>query len=76
MVTIPEENLFIKQQAILEVIREQKLVNFDYIRRQFFALNERTLRYHLKRLQDLGLIRKKGTTRGVYYEIINGQTPT
>ncbi len=67
---IMEDNLYIKQSAILEVIRDQKLVNFDYIKRQFFALNERTLRYHLKRLQDLGFIRKKGTTRGVYYEAI------
>jgi repressor of nif and glnA expression len=67
---INEDTLFIKQSAILGIIRDQKMVNFNYIKRQFFGSNERTLRYHLKRLQDQGLIRKRGTTKGVYYEAI------
>ncbi len=64
-----EASLFIKQAAILEVIRDHKLINFDSLKRRFLGLNERTLRYHLKRLADLGFIRKRGTTKGVYYEI-------
>lgn len=64
-----EESLFIKQSAILEVIRDHKLVNFDQLRRRFMGINERTLRYHLKRLADLGFIRKRGATKGVYYEL-------
>lgn len=64
-----QESLFIKQSAILEVIRDHKLINFDQLRRRFLGINERTLRYHLKRLADLGFIRKRGTTKGVFYEI-------
>lgn len=63
-----EDSLFIKQAAILEVITEQGMINFQTLRRQFLGISERTLRYHLKRLQDLGLIKKRGITKGVYYE--------
>lgn len=65
-----EESLFIKQSAILEVIREQKLMSSDSLHRRFMGIKERTLRYHLKKLQTLGLIRKRGTTKGVHYEAI------
>lgn len=63
-------SLFIKQEAILEVIQEHHLVNFTTIKRNFIGSNDRTLRYHLKKLQDAGFIRKRGTTKGVYYEIL------
>lgn len=66
-----EDSLFIKQSAILEVIKDHKLINFDQLKRRFLGINERTLRYHLKRLTDLGFIRKRGTTKGVYYEASN-----
>ena len=59
-----------RRAEILNLIYDHKLVNFDTIRRRFMAINERTLRYDLKRLQDDGLIKKRGTTRGVYYEAI------
>lgn len=67
-------SLFIKQAAILDTITELGIVNFQTLRRQFLGISERTLRYHLKRLQDLGLIRKRGTTKGVYYEPIKNST--
>lgn len=75
------EVVLIKQQAdatdfllprraeIFEIIRDHKLIQFDQIRRRFQNVNERTLRYDLKRLLDQGLIRKRGATRGVYYEV-------
>lgn len=63
-----EDSLFIKQSAILEVIKDHKLINFDQLKRRFMGINERTLRYHLKRLADLGFIKKRGATKGVYYE--------
>ncbi len=59
-----------RRAEILNIIREQKIVNFDQVRRRFMAVNERTLRYDLKKLADAGLIRKRGATNGVYYEII------
>lgn len=57
-----------RRSEIYAIIKDHKLVNFDQIRRRFINVNERTLRYDLKKLQDGGLIRKRGTTRGVYYE--------
>lgn len=59
-----------RRAEILNVIRDQRIVNFDQIRRRFLRVNERTLRYDLKQLQNAGLIRKRGTTNGVFYEII------
>ncbi|MDD2823385.1 MAG: hypothetical protein PHQ59_04890 [Candidatus Daviesbacteria bacterium] len=69
-------SLFIKQAAVLEVIEEYNLINFSTLKRQFLGINDRTLRYHLKRLVDLGFIKKRGTTKGVYYEALASQGPT
>lgn len=65
---IKEDSLFIKQAAILEVIREHKMISSKELGRRFLGIKERTLRYHLKKLQDAGLIRKRGNTKGVFYE--------
>ena len=54
---------------ILNIIKDHYLVNFDIIRRRFLAVNERTLRYDLKKLQEKGFIHKRGTTKGAYYEV-------
>lgn len=59
-----------KRAEILNIIKDHKLVNFDAIRRRFLNVPERTLSYDLKKLQDSGLIRKRGVTNGVYYEAI------
>jgi len=59
-----------RRAEILQIIKEHKMVNFNMLRRRFLKINERTLRYDLKQLQDVGLIRKLGTTKGVYYEIV------
>lgn len=66
----PSDYLLPRRAEILQLITEQKLMNFDQIKRRFLTLNERTLRYDLKQLQDKGLIRKLGTTKGVYYESV------
>lgn len=60
-----------RRAEIYNIIRDLKLIQFDQIRRRFSKVNERTLRYDLKKLADGGLIRKRGTTRGVYYEVGN-----
>jgi repressor of nif and glnA expression len=62
--------LFIKQSSIFEVINEQTMISSKELQRRFLGIKPRTLRYHLKRLQTLGLIRKRGVTNGVYYEAI------
>lgn len=65
-----EDYLLPRRTEILQIIRDHKLVNFDTLRRRFQTINERTLRYDLKKLTDAGLVRKLGTTRGVYYELV------
>lgn len=67
----PEEYLLPRRAEILQIIKEQKLVSFDMVKRRFLEVNDRTLRYDLKQLQDKGLIKKRGTTKGVYYEGVN-----
>ncbi len=64
-----EDYLLPRRAEILRIIKDQKIVNFDQIRRRFMAVNPRTLRYDLKKLQDANLIKKLGTTNGVYYEV-------
>lgn len=59
-----------RRAEVLSIIKDQKLVTFDAIRRRFLAVPPRTLSYDLKKLQDAGLIRKRGATKGVYYEAI------
>lgn len=63
-----EDLLLPRRGEILNIIKEHGMVNFDAIRRRFLGVNERTLRYDLKKLSDAGLIKKRGTTNGVYYE--------
>lgn len=64
-----EDYLLPRRAEILRLVKDQVQVNFDQIRRRFMAVNERTLRYDLKKLQDQGLIRKLGSTKGAYYII-------
>ncbi len=66
-----EDYLLPRRAEILNIIKDHRLVNFDQIRRRFISVNGRTLRYDLKKLADAQLIRKRGTTKGVYYESID-----
>ncbi len=63
-----EDLLLPRRAEILNIIKEHGILNFDTIRRRFLLVNERTLRYDLKKLADANLIKKRGTTKGVYYE--------
>lgn len=56
-----------RQQEIYSIVRDQRMVSFDTIRRRFLRVPERTLRYDLKKLLDAGLIQKVGKTKGAYY---------
>lgn len=66
--TDAKDFLLPRRAEILNIIQDHRLINFDQIRRRFLGVNERTLRYDLKKLQESGFIRKLGTTKGVYYE--------
>ncbi len=62
------DTLLPRRAEILHIIQDHRIVSFETIHRRFLAVNERTLRYDLKKLVDLGLVRKRGVTKGVYYE--------
>lgn len=66
-----EDYLLPRRAEILNIIKEHRLVSFDMLKRRFMVINQRTLRYDLKKLQDSKLIKKRGTTKGVYYESIS-----
>lgn len=63
-----KDYLLPRRAEILSLIQEHRMLSFDSIKRRFMAVNERTLRYDLKKLQDANLIHKRGATKGVYYE--------
>lgn len=66
---VEDEDLLLPRRGeILRIIREHKIINFDSIKRRFSQVNERTLRYDLKKLQDAKFIQKLGNTKGVYYK--------
>lgn len=69
-----QDFLLPRRAEILNIIKDHNMVNFDAIRRRFLSVNERTLRYDLKKLADAGLIRKRGTTKGVFYEPTKNST--
>lgn len=58
-----------RRAEILKIIQDHKTINFDSIKRRFNKINERTLRYDIKKLIDAKLVSKLGATRGVYYTI-------
>lgn len=64
-----EDLLLPRRAEILNIIKDHGLISFDTLRRRFLLVNGRTLRYDLKKLQDQGLIKKRGATKGVFYEL-------
>lgn len=58
-----------RQEEIYTIIKEHTIVSFDFIKRRFLKIPDRTLRYDLKKLQDQNYIIKIGKTRGSYYRI-------
>lgn len=66
-----EDFLLPRRNEILQIIKDHESVSFDMIRRRFLTVNERTLRFDLKKLQDGGFIVKRGTTKGATYSFKN-----
>ncbi len=63
-----EDILLPRRAEILKIVRDQKMINFDSIKRRFSKINARTLRYDIKKLIDDDFVQKLGSTRGVYYK--------
>lgn len=64
-------NLPPRQEKILNIIKDHKIVSLDFIKKRFLKIPERTLRYDLKKLSDKKLIIKIGQTKGTFYKISN-----
>lgn len=56
-----------RQEEILHIIEDHNLVSFDFLKRRFIKIPERTLRYDVKKLAEKELIVKIGKTKGSYY---------
>jgi Fic family protein len=63
----PFPNLLPRRAEILSIVKEHKLVSFNFIARRFQAIPERTLHYDLAQMVKEGWIKKLGSTRGVVY---------
>lgn len=68
--TVGELNLLPRRGEILAIIKDHSPCSADFIYRRFLAVPPSTIRYDLKSLQKIKLIRKLGTTRGALYEPI------
>lgn len=64
-----EDYLLPRRAEIFNIIKDHRMITFDEIKRRFLTIDPRVLRYDLKHLKDRGLIKKRGVTKGVYYEV-------
>lgn len=62
-----ENSLLPRRQEILSIIKDHKMVSFNFIKRRFQKVPDSSLHYDLKKLINKGFIKKLGTTRGVLY---------
>lgn len=58
-----------RRLAMYQTIQEQKMISADYLYRNFAGTPASTIRYDLKQLQNAGLIKKLGSTRGALYQL-------
>ena len=58
-----------RQQEMLQIIKDHNIVSFNFIKRRFLKIPERTLHYDLQKLIKNKQIIKIGKTKGVYYQI-------
>ena len=65
---LPENFLLPRRREILEIIKDHPYCSFDFISRRFLSINQKTLHYDLKQLQEKGFVIKAGKTRGVKYK--------
>lgn len=66
----PEDKLLPRRREILEIVKNQQMVSFDFLKRRFKKIPDSTLHYDLSQLMKEGFIKKLGTSRGVLYSPI------
>lgn len=69
-----EDLLLPRRQEILLMIKDHKMVSFDFLRRRFLAVAQSTLHYDLKQLLKGNFIKKLGSTRGSLYVPMNSRS--
>jgi Fic family protein len=62
-------HLLPRRQEIMNIIQDHQMINFDMLRRRFMAVPVSTLRNDLLQLQKQGMVKKLGTTKGVWYQL-------
>lgn len=62
-------DLLPRRQELLNIIKDHKIVSFDFLHRRFAGTAPSTLRYDLLQLKKSGHIKKLGRTRGVLYSL-------
>ena len=63
----PENTLLPRRLEILKIIRDHPQCTFDFIKRRFLVINEKTLHNDIFVLQKSGFVRKLGVTNKVVY---------
>jgi Fic family protein len=58
-----------RRQELLAIMKDHKMVSFDFLKRRFRRIPQRTLHNDLQQLMKQGLVQKLGTTRGVVYTL-------
>lgn len=61
------DTLLPRRQEILAIIKDYKMISFNFLKRRFQKIPDSSLHYDLKMLLDRGFIKKLGSTRGVMY---------
>ena len=57
-----------RQEEMYNIIKDHRVVSFDFIKRRFVKVPARTLRYDLKKLCNQNLVLKIGKTKGSFYK--------
>jgi Fic family protein len=68
---LPEDRLLPRRREILEIIKDHKIVSFDFIKRRFRRVPDSTLHYDLRQLTKQNFVKKLGETRGALYSSLN-----
>ena len=61
------ETLLPRRQEVLTIIKDHKIVSFNFLKRRFQKVPDSSLHYDLKMLINKGFLKKLGATRGVLY---------
>ena len=65
------DSLLPRRQEIIAIIKDHKMVSFDFIKRRFYKIPDSSLHYDIRMLIKRGFIKKLGDTRGALYRILD-----